>query len=468
MQTKQKALRRSLWASALAILLCIAMLLGTTFAWFTDTVSSANNTIKSGTLDIVAQVASVSSSAAKTYTIEDVNGGVAFGFGEPTDIKDAAPIISEELWEPGKTGAKLVSVTNKGSLAAKVKLQFDVQNSGLQNALWFDFVQVDGDKTTGTFTKRPMSSINTLASSTEFPLGPEGDKKLKDTVQFILVYGMYEDAGNEYQDKEFKATVNIVATQYTYEEDGFGSNQYDEDAPLDFVAVSTAEELNQAISAAKEGETVNVVLTDDVSFDSNFTMAGLTNDVTIQANGYTITSTQGTKQRGIAIEDAQNPGTITINDAEIQLKQSSVAGTNDVRGVSIFNMGGSEVILNNCNIDLTANDYAYGVNITGNNDTGKNAVKLTMRNCTVNGANCINIDGSDHTITIDGCVLNCTYAPSASHYGSCIRLYGTGSTLTVTNTVFNGDNAKAVGEDTEGSNTITLTACEDNTQTSQP
>ena len=50
--TNKKNTRRALFMSALSLILCFAMLMGTTFAWFTDSVTSANNIIKSGNLDV--------------------------------------------------------------------------------------------------------------------------------------------------------------------------------------------------------------------------------------------------------------------------------------------------------------------------------------------------------------------------------------------------------------------------------
>ena len=86
---------------------------------------------------------------------------------------------------------------NNGTLAAKIKLDFTVIDGGLQDALWFDFVQVKDGQVTGQFTKRPMSELATIAQDLELPV-------LKDeSLQFILVYGMNEEAGNEYQDKNF-------------------------------------------------------------------------------------------------------------------------------------------------------------------------------------------------------------------------------------------------------------------------
>ena len=47
-----KNTKRALVSSALAMLVCVALLIGTTFAWFTDTASTGVNKIQSGSLDV--------------------------------------------------------------------------------------------------------------------------------------------------------------------------------------------------------------------------------------------------------------------------------------------------------------------------------------------------------------------------------------------------------------------------------
>ena len=80
-QTKNT--KRALLISILSVLVCCAMLVGTTFAWFTDSVSSANNKIASGNLDV---------------ELYQVKGGVE------TLVTEGTNLFSENaLWEPGYT-----------------------------------------------------------------------------------------------------------------------------------------------------------------------------------------------------------------------------------------------------------------------------------------------------------------------------------------------------------------------------
>ena len=86
--TNTKSTKRALLASVMALLLCFSMLLSTTFAWFTDSVTSGNNIIKSGNLDIELE-----------YAVFNDDGT----FKEWKDVKDASDILTNTLWEPGVT-----------------------------------------------------------------------------------------------------------------------------------------------------------------------------------------------------------------------------------------------------------------------------------------------------------------------------------------------------------------------------
>ena len=47
-----KSTKRALLTSVLALLMCVTMLVGATFAWFTDTASTGVNKIQAGNLDV--------------------------------------------------------------------------------------------------------------------------------------------------------------------------------------------------------------------------------------------------------------------------------------------------------------------------------------------------------------------------------------------------------------------------------
>ena len=279
-----KSTKKSLLASALALVVCLALLMGATFAWFTDSVSNTGNQIQAGTLGITAMAYDVdmSNTGSTGYQISGVNGGNTFYFeAAGQDLgENSAAIINENLWEPGQSNAKLLSVTNSGNLAAKVKLQFTVNDGGLQNALWFDFLQVDeAGRITGSFTKRPMSELSTLANALEISLAAGGK------VQYILVYGMNEEAGNEYQGATFSADVTILATQDTVETDGFGRADYDAEATFPVT------DSGSFVTALERGGLVSAV--SDFTWDEAVTMAEGTQSVLNLEQDAVITVTRG-------------------------------------------------------------------------------------------------------------------------------------------------------------------------------
>ena len=290
-----KSTKKSLLASGLSLLVCAALLVGTTFAWFTDSVTNKGNSIQAGSLLINAYAYKLGT-GGQTCTIPGVNGDQAFTFtATPQDLKtDSTPIISEPMWEPGASSAKLLQVTNGGTLAAKLKLDFTTSGD-LTNALWFDFIQIGEDgNTIGQFTQRPMNTLATFAEKLELPLDSGA------TVRFILVYGMYETAGSEYMGDSFTADVSIVATQQTKEADGFGNINYDKNADY---PVTSAADLNTALK-----ESGTVVLGSDIQ--GVFTLSKADVETTVDLNNKQIGDLTDTGGYGIFNVRA---GTLTIS-----------------------------------------------------------------------------------------------------------------------------------------------------------
>ncbi len=256
----QKANSRKLAASVALAVASVALLLGLTFAWFTDSVKNEGNRIQAGTLGIAATVADVEAGKAD-FTVAGVNGGNAFGFSaDARDLEaEGVQVIAEDNWEPGQSDAKLLTVSNDGTLATKVKLQFDVRDAGLQDALWFDFIQVKDGQVAGQFTERPMGQLATVAENLEVKLAAG------ESIQFILVYGMDESAGNEYQGKSFEADATVLATQDTVEADGFGNTGYDSGATYPVTIDSSGMSLDDIAAALEDpNATVELNVTESV------------------------------------------------------------------------------------------------------------------------------------------------------------------------------------------------------------
>lgn len=377
MQTKRKALRRSLWASALAILLCIAMLLGTTFAWFTDTVSSTGNTIQAGTLSI------------------QLNGA-----------DTAATLFSSanDLWEPGYSQKAAFTVKNTGNLWLKYSLQVvNVQdNDGLAKVLDVylqnsSATSLEGADFLGTVAD--LASGLGTASTKDQPLAPGASSDEK-----VLVIKMKESAGNEYQNKKVTFDINILATQYTAEEDGFGSDQYDADAKYPTV-VSNAAELSEAVT--KGGE---VKLTGEVSFSGTGSTPVLklaTDDTNLDLNGKKVTVTSANGKDGLEVtgknitirggawEQDKTYGSsypvVTAKGSGNTLTLSDMVITAEDGGYAVKASSNTTVILRNCTINGDLYVASQG--------------KMEIQNCTINGKICVQNNGTatlDATSTYQG------------------------------------------------------------------
>ena len=418
--TNSKTTKRALITSALAILMCVAMLIGTTFAWFTDTASTAVNKIQAGNLKIELQMKD-----------NDGNWVNAEGKILPFLVKGEIPAEGTQIyWEPGCTyQVPEMRILNKGNLAVKAYIYISgfKSNGGsgvdLRDVLEWETSMYDGIL---TFPNNDISVTK---------MRPNGDLK------FNIKCHMKEDAGNEYQEMSVEGiSITVVATQDTVENDSF-NDQYDKDAPLDFVPVSTAAELKSVFANAAAGEDVNVSLTGDIDLGADKTLMIVDEnsdigDINIQANGHTVkNAVAGARVLQIAKSDTER--TITITGAKI-VSEGAVT-SNENRGVQIFSVDNATVNLVNCDIEMKANDYSYPVKIGG---TSKNTT-VNITGCTLTGANCIESFGTNCTVNITDCVLNSNYAPNATYCGNGIQdQNGTNNTYNIKNTTFNGTNAQ--------------------------
>lgn len=206
--TKTKSTKRALLLSALSLLMCVSMLIGSTFAWFTDSVTSAGNTIQSGTLQVDLVDAQGNSLEGKVLKFVDQD--------------------DNDLWEPGCTyQLQEVYIKNAGNLALKYEIAINgiTGDAKLLEAIEWT-VTVDGVET-------KLANL-------------KGNLAAGETSKAIVLSGhMKEEAGNEYQGLTVDGiSVSVFATQDTVENDSF-NNQYDKDASY---PVASAAEMKEALA----------------------------------------------------------------------------------------------------------------------------------------------------------------------------------------------------------------------------
>ena len=306
--TNSKSTKRALVSSALAILMCVAMLIGTTFAWFTDTASTGVNKIQAGNLDIELQMKD-----------NDDNWVNAEGKTLPFLVNGKIPAEGTQiLWEPGCTYyVPEVRVVNKGNLA--VKFEYVNELLGVTGKL---------AEVLELVFKTPVD-----ANDEEVNIEPEILKPGEASPAWSFGYHMLESAGNEYQNATATGMcVTVVATQATYEKDSI-DNQYDKDAEYP-ILVTTGDELQAIVSNATAP--VNIVLTNSIT-TNNFVIPA-DKDVTLDLNGRTVTNAGS--------HTILNKGHLTLTDSSadksgqiISLKGNTAALRNGDNAVCVVEGG---------------------------------------------------------------------------------------------------------------------------------
>ena len=206
--TNRKSTKRALLGSVMAMVLCLAMLVGATFAWFTDTASTGVNKIQAGNLDV---------------QLVDENGNSLEG--KTLEFKKAANAAEGEavLWEPGCTyELPAVYVKNNGNLALKYKVAITGINGSAKLNEVIDWTINDAD----------LSADHSLSAGA--------------TSEALTIKGhMQESAGNDYMNESIDGiAITVYATQDTVESDSFNST-YDESATY---PVANVTELKEALT----------------------------------------------------------------------------------------------------------------------------------------------------------------------------------------------------------------------------
>ena len=293
----KKALRGSLFA----LFLCIVLLIGTTFAWFTDTASTGVNKIQAGNLDVELQY--------------NHNGTWENAEGQTLDFQKAAGKESEAiLWEPGCT-YKLpeIRAINKGNLALKYTM-----------------------KVTGVEGDQKLNEVIDWTIDDKALTDTEGNLKANETSNPMTIQGhMQESAGNEYQGLSIDGiSITVYATQDTVESDSF-DNQYDKDAR---VKADSETAIREAMK--KAGSVITV--TDEIK--PSETLVADKKDITLNMNGKTIVNDTDLWEKGSAynwsLVSAQNGSSLTIEG-----NGTFKAKENDCYAVDV--QDGSNVVIKN-------------------------------------------------------------------------------------------------------------------------
>ena len=220
--------------SLLAVVSCFAMLIGSTYAWFTDSSMSGSNLIQSGNIDVVVE-----------YTLDGENWN---------DLDGATDLFQKGLWEPGHTEVVALKIKNNGSLALKYAAKMNVVKETLGKTKDGTDIKLSDVLTVSTLVQE-KNDVGEIALMLAF-MGQNAiayeqtstfnnanvlhkDQELLPNSEHYLIVkvDMADDLGNEFNHNgvdipTIEFGINVLATQFTYENDTFG-NQYDKDSGVD-------------------------------------------------------------------------------------------------------------------------------------------------------------------------------------------------------------------------------------------
>ena len=410
----KRATKRALLTSVMALVMCVVMLVGTTFAWFTDTASTAVNKIQAGNLkvDIVDK--------------EDNSlDGETLKFIQATGVNNGTNKVENVLWEPGATfNLDSFKIVNKGNLAFKYKVVISGVDGNAKLLKAIDFFVKIGDA-----EKVALADWDGIL----LPAGKtvtEGTKEEVKETSLITISGtMKKEAGNEYQGLSIDGIgITVVATQYTYENDSF-NNKYDLEAKYDPEPI-TAAELRKIFVDEATGE-----LKSEVKLDKNYlltdewtpiTASGAPQPATIDGQGHTIYN--------MTVNGGSKLGFIGDNSADLTIKNltfsnATVVGTGSFLGVVIGYQYG-DVKLENVQVvnSLVKSTAEKGIRIGGlvGYSALHDSAKLTLKDCTVKNSN---FEGYHNTCGLVGTLIKYSenpdnYSISGCTVSDCAFLWG--------------------------------------------
>ena len=336
----KRATKRALLTSVMALVMCVVMLVGTTFAWFTDTASTGVNKIVAGNLKV------------------DIVGATTGNHIDSLSFqnKDNSSSI---LWEPGVTfHTEGFRIKNAGNLALKWKMVVnkDSASTGV----------VEGSNGKAGMNLLDVIDFSVVSSKDENAPAVKIDEfvghtaaETIDSVTYYIKGTMKTTAGNDYQDLTLDGiTITVYATQDTVEFDSF-DDKYDEGATLPEIrTVTDAATIADSVADLATAGNKNVVVS--VAQDMNNTAGIKTakgNTLTMDLNGKAVGVSYGQGSTNTTTNGMQllQGSTVTLKNGTYKANHGNDADHN----IAILIQNYSNLTIENCTLDMReANDTA--------------------------------------------------------------------------------------------------------------
>lgn len=384
--TKNKSTKRALSLSVLSVVMCVAMLIGTTFAWFTDNAKTGINSIKTGKLDVVLEVATEFNAAGEpTAWVEVTENTKLFKNVNGDDI----------IWEPGAGAEEYFRIRNNGNLALKYQFMTNYTNATKTQAgkSLADVLQVQNIAIgieNGALAERETYVDMTGSADANTGFAPMKDAKYEEYLlpgEARTVYTAIKWNPTE-NDDDFNVTgglsidlgITVVATQYTYEYDSNG-NTYDSTASYGKMWTGASAPVVRDPSTPATVKTladVTDTVAKTVKIDSPELLAAFAQSV----NG----GNQYVKY------------TVTLEeDIDLGYREWTPIGTRSTPFMGTFD--GQNHTINNLKITTGSNVGLFGHITLGPANYTPGVKNLTLNNVTVNADNSGAFVGNAHTTT---------------------------------------------------------------------
>ena len=386
MNNNQKATKRALLTSVMALVMCVVMLVGTTFAWFTDTASTAVNKIQAGNLDIELLMHNGSDYVNISKEKKPIFSNGTSAVAQNNNLNT--------LWEPGKTQVAYLAIKNEGNLALKYKVALNVTNPAdgkdLYKVMQYAIVPdaQPSNAPTAWTTGKPVDVG-------QQPVSGEVSLPVSATHYFALLVHMDELAGNNYQNGKVEFDLTVYATQDTVESDSFGKD-YDENATYPVVVSQSQLNTSLTLDALKDENgkvsPVEVTLGDTTAEDIDYSQ----NNSGYTGKGVMLGSTNLNKYA--ATPAAAGQYKFTFKDGTITSAATGYGSIDNYKNTSVYMLvpGNSDVVFENMTFK-----GVVSFDIQKYTSPWSNLNSITFKNCTFDGIIIGTCPASN--VTFDGC-----------------------------------------------------------------
>ena len=390
----RKQTKRALLTSVMALVMCVVMLVGTTFAWFTDTARTSVNKIEAGNLDVALYYGNAADGAAVTVWKKLDNNSAPLSFLQ-SDGTSAAQ--KDFYWEPGGTySLPALKVVNEGNLNLKYKIEITgIKGSDKLNEVIDWTMKLGSDE----FVIGSEHVLNAATAGTE-------------SADILTISGhMWETAGNIYMNEKIEGiTITLKATQATGEYDST-RNDYDENATYPDVAFVTVAAPTTEETAAGVNPLANALTAASTETNADGTVKEKIT-AALGAGEFTLTDKEGKSKAATAGKEITLAGAGKENTTFTAEKAGDTYG--EANGTYCFD-GAKSVVLKDMTVKFDSSKNYQGFVRAG---------VIRFENCTIIGKQVLNANEAEF--------VDCIFLNSDDY---CVWTYGAPN-VTFTNCEF--------------------------------